>query len=454
VGWMTLDEVAREIGAQARGILAGEVVGVTTDTRDDVRGRVFFALRGENHDGHDYVARALEHGAATAVVDHAPPGVADPLLIVPDTLGAYGDLARAHRLRFGIPVVGVTGSVGKTSTREMIAAALEARFEVLSTQRNYNNDVGVPRTLFGLTADHGVAVIEMAMRARGEIARLAQIARPTVGVITNIGLSHIEILGSRDEIAAAKAELLEALPPYGRAIIPADDAYADFLRERAPCEVITFGLSERAGFRATGLVFDEHGAPRFRVNGQPIEIASPGVHHVANAAAACAIADVLGIEHERVAERLAAYRPQPGRMRPVTTAAGVTVLDDSYNAAPDSMRAGLETLALIARARGGRAVAFLGDMKELGDHSAEAHRYVGEVAGTLGIDLIVTVGDAAEDTGRAAAERIGADNIRAFAYSEEAARIAPSLVIPGDVTLVKGSRAMQMERIVEALIRG
>jgi UDP-N-acetylmuramoyl-tripeptide--D-alanyl-D-alanine ligase len=452
---MTLDEVSRAIGARVVGTSSEAVAGVATDTRGDVHGRVFIALRGENHDGHDYVACALEQGAVAAVVDHEIPEVAGPLLVVTDTLRAYGDLARAHRDRFGIPIVGVTGSVGKTSTREMIAAALEVRFAVLSTERNYNNEVGVPRTLFGLTAEHGAAVIEMAMRARGEIARLAQVARPTVGVITNVGMSHIELLGSRDAIAAAKAELLEALPPDGCAILPADDAYAAILRKSCTCPIRTFGFAAGADFRATGVTFGHDGAPRFQVNGQPIVIASPGVHHVSNAAAACAVADAAGIGLDEVAARLAAYNPPAMRMTPIAAPRGVTVLDDSYNAAPDSMRAGLETLALIAKARDARAVAFLGEMRELGDFSAEAHRYVGETAAALWIDLVVTVGEeASEGIGRAVAERTGAEHVFVCADSTEAAKKAPALVQRGNVVLVKGSRAMQMERIVEALTGG
>jgi UDP-N-acetylmuramoyl-tripeptide--D-alanyl-D-alanine ligase len=443
-------EAARVLGARVAGSPTGEARGVCTDTRQGVKDALFFALRGEKADGHQYVRQAFEGGAVGAVVEREVEGAGGPLLVVPDALAALGGLARRYRDRFPIPVIGVTGSVGKTSTREMIACALRSRLRLLVNEKNFNTEIGVPLTLFGLDRSHEAVVMEMAMRGAGQIARLAEIARPTLGVITNVGLSHIELLGSRDALAAAKGELLEALPPDGSAILNADDDYLDFLRPRCACRIVTFGIEKPADFRASDLRFSEDGAPRFRVNGQEIVLHAPGVHHVGNAAAACAVASALDIPLAAVAAALEKFRAPAMRMETLHGPNGITILNDAYNAAPDSMRAALQTLTLLAGGRR-RAVAVLGDMKELGGFSHEAHRYVGELPETGNVGLLVTVGAAAEEIGRAAHPRLGAERLRAFPHTDSAAAALPALLQPGDIVLVKGSRAMEMEKIVQAL---
>lgn len=430
---------------------------VCTDTRAGAEGALFFALRGENSDGHDYVADAFAKGAVASVVDHLVEGVEGPQFVVPDTLAALGDLAAYYRDRFAIPIVAITGSVGKTSTKEMTAAALRTRYKVLASEKNFNNEIGVPLTLFALEEDHQVAVIEMGMRASGEIARLAEIARPTVGVITNIGLSHIERLESRDAIAAAKAELLEALPEDGVAVLPADDDYASFLIDtcRSRCRVITFGTSAGADFRVEDVAYSEDGMPCFTINGQAFRLQAPGTHMPINATAAAAVAVSLGISLDQVAEGLSNYQSPAMRMEILQTPSGLTILNDAYNAAPDSMRAALETLVLLAGRR--RPVAVLGEMRELGDFSAEAHEYVGRLAAELPLGLLVTVGDGAKAIGRAAADSFGSlgpGRIQAFSSTTDTAEGLPSLLYSDDVVLIKGSRAMGMERIVEALLAG
>lgn len=422
---------------------------VVTDSREARPGALFVALRGERFDGHDYLPQAAAAGALAAVVERVPPGATLPLLVVPDALRAYQAIARWHRERFAIPVVGVTGSVGKTSTREMVACALGALGDALQSEKNHNNEVGVPRTLLRLRPEHRAAVVEMGMRGRGQIADLAAVARPDVAVITNIGLSHIELLGSRDAIAAAKAELLEALPPGGTAVLPADDAVAPWLAGRARCRVVTFGVKHDAHFRAEAVRFGPDGAPEFVIGGVPFRVAAPGAHHVVNAAAAAAAACALGVPLSEVAARIEAFRPPAMRMSALEALRGVLVLDDTYNAAPDSVRSALETLAMLARAQGRRAVAFLGAMRELGEHAPEAHRWVGALAARSGAALVVAVGPGAEPIAAEAAA--GSAEALWLPDSATAAARSAGLVRPGDVVLVKGSRAIEMERVVEAL---
>ncbi|MBM3494266.1 MAG: UDP-N-acetylmuramoyl-tripeptide--D-alanyl-D-alanine ligase, partial [Armatimonadetes bacterium] len=252
---MTVSEAARAIGASVsrdRPVIGGDVVrSVCTDTRRGCEGAVFFALRGERSDGHDYVAEAGRAGAVAAVVERHIEGADVEQLIVRDTLEALGDLARECVRLLDIPKIGVTGSVGKTTVRAMIAHVLSGRYNVRQSEGNQNNEIGVPLTLFGLTADHTAAVIEMGMRGRGQIAYLASIVKPTIAVVTNVGISHIELLGSQDAIADAKAEILDRLPPSGLAVLPRGDAYYDYLSRRCQCRVRSFALDESADFVAT-----------------------------------------------------------------------------------------------------------------------------------------------------------------------------------------------------------
>jgi UDP-N-acetylmuramoyl-tripeptide--D-alanyl-D-alanine ligase len=447
-------EAERAMGARRIGAEVAEVTRVTSDTRAEVAGSLFFALKGETMDGHDYAAEALAKGAAAIVVDHPLPEASGTQLVVEDTTVALGDLARWYRDRFDLPVVGVTGSVGKTSTKEMIAHVLRARFTVLSSEKNFNNEFGVPRTLFELSPAHTAAVIEMGMRGAGQIARLAEIARPTVGVVTNIGLSHVELLGSRENIARAKGELLEALGPGGTAVLPADDDFAVLLRELAgEARVVTFGASECADFQVTDLSFSDEGQPRFRVNGHPVRLGVFGVHHAVNAAAACATAHALGMGLEETATALEAFRAPAMRMETERGANGCLILNDAYNAAPDSMRAALETLRMLANGR--RAVAVLGDMKELGTHAEEAHRLVGRLAAESGVGLLIAVGELSRKTIEEAVRAgLPSDGFRLYTETDEAVHQAPGLVRPEDAVLVKGSRAMGLEKVVDALRAG
>ncbi len=441
------------MGAKVVGSATGIVQGICTDTRAGVEGSLFFALRGENSDGHAYVANAIERGAVGVVVDHQIAGVPGVQLIAADPLIAMGRLAQWYRSRFNIPVIGITGSVGKTSTKEMIALAIESKFNPVVSEKNYNNEIGVPKTLLTLDESHSAAVIEMAMRGPGQIAWLAEIAGPTIGVITNIGLSHIELLGSRDGIAAAKAELLEALPQDCLAVLPEVDEYCAFLRAAHKGHSVTFGEGKAADFRVTDLSYSAKGDSTFKVNGEPFTIHAPGVHHPINAAAACAVANHLGIPLSETALRLELFRGSDMRMEIIHLPDGTTILSDCYNAAPDSMRSALETLQTMGEGQR-RMVAILGEMRELGDRSVDAHKYVGELIARTQPDTLITVGNAALDIARSAKENGWRHSHEAFKDTSGAAVGVTELIRPGDLILVKGSRAMEMENIVSAIRAG
>ena len=473
------------------GLAGGDNViftGVSTDTRTLKPGDLFVALMGPQTDGHQHIAAALRAGAAGLIVSQ--PVVASPslpVLRVPDTQVAYGLLARFWRDRFDIPVIGVTGSVGKTTVKEMLAAALSPLGPVLKTAASQNNETGVPKALLQLTSEHKAAVVEMGMRGSGQIAYLCGIARPTVGVLTVIADNHLGLLGSLDAIADAKGELLEALPEDGLVVLNGDDPYRPYLQSKTKARVVSYGgmppppaqaptpapasgrgvrklgnanisasspnpspIPMREGSTGTdggGGLFPEavrqtDAGWKFTVRGVPVEIASVSQHDIGNALAALSVAEALGVSLESAAEALKDYTPPPMRMTIVKTGWGGTVLNDAYNAAPASVASALKTLASYD---GGRKIAFLGDMRELGTRAEDAHRELGPAIAELGgLDALYTVGGLA-------ALIPGAT--QRFADSEDAARFAREAFAgqAGDVILVKGSRAMAMEKIAAAL---
>ena len=409
--------------------------GISTDTRTLAPGDLFVALMGPQTDGHQHIAAALRAGAAGLIVSQpvvASPSI--PALRVPDTEVAYGLLARFWRDHFDIPVVGVTGSVGKTTLKEMLALTLSPLGLVLKTAASQNNETGVPKALLQLTPDHKAAVIEMGMRGSGQIAYLCGIARPTVGVLTVIADNHLELLGSRDAIADAKGELLEALPLDGLAVLNAADLYTPYLASKTKARVLTYGTAGDA-------LQTEHGW-KFTVRGVEVEIASLSKHDIGNALAALSVAEALGVSLTDAAEALKAYEPPPMRMNVTKTAWGGTVLNDAYNASPASVATALETLASH---KSSRKIAFLGDMRELGTRAEAAHQELGAVIDKLGgIDALYTVGPLAALIPNAK---------QRFADSDAAARFAEEdlFLTAGDVVLVKGSRAMAMEKIATVL---
>ena len=373
---LTLAEIVEETaGALVGGEPETVITSVSTDTRTLEPGALFVALRGENHDGHNYIAAARERGAAALLVEQTLHGDM-PHVVVLDTLRAYGDLARYYRDTFSIPVVGITGSIGKTTTKEMISQVLRQSYAVHKSQANFNNEIGVPQTIFGLEEQHTALVLEMGMRGAGQIFRLAEIGGPTIGVVTNIGLSHIELLGSREAVADAKGELLEALHPQGVAVLPAADEFTARLRRRFSGEVLTCAVEGEADVVATDLTPQENGW-RFAVTspwGQSeMFLPSPGRFNVENTLFAVAVGGRLGVSLDRIADALTVWTPPALRMEIVTTPVGVTVLADAYNASPTSMIGALETLR-DKPVSSGRRIAVLGEMRELGEFAEEGHR--------------------------------------------------------------------------------
>ena len=437
------------------------------DSRDIGEGDLFVAIKGERMDGHDFVPAALKKGAIGALVrdDYRLPesvpqkaGRGPVLLGVPDTLRDYQQLAAYHRNRFQIPVVAVTGSNGKTTTKEMVADVLAQRWPVLRTEGNLNNRIGVPQTLFRLAPRHKAAVVEMGVDQVGQTARLCEIVRPTIGLITNIGPDHLEFFGSMDVSAQAKGELLEFLSPEGNAVLNADDAYFGYLASRARCEVLSFGLSSKAQVRAERLTIGSRQGTQFhlrlpgRSKPQPVFIRVHGMHNILNALAAAAVGHVMGLNPATIAEGLARFRPAAMRSQ-VLTVGGIRIINDCYNANPASMKAAIDLL--LALGAESRSVAVLGDMLELGPSAPELHREVGVYLAERGVAQLIACGA----LGRHVAEGARGAGMAAerVVHEPDAARAGAALkalVRDGDVVLVKASRGMKMEQAVELLTGG
>lgn len=454
--------VARVTGGR---ILAGrgEVPfgGVSVDSRRIRPGDLFVALPGQRVDGHHYVGEALAGGANGALVREGAAiagGVqaADQALIaVPDTLTALGDLAAAHRCRYNLPVVAVTGSVGKTSTKDMIASVLGRRWLTLATGGNYNNEIGLPLTLLQLGGGHGAAVLEMAMRGPGEIRRLAEIAAPAVGVLTNIGETHLERLGTVENIARAKAELLESLPPDGTAVLNGDDPRVRGVAGRSVAPVVYYGFEPGAAITGHDLDVDGEGRPRFTIitpRGRTrVSLPVPGRHNASNALAAAAVGTILGLDLDEIRAGLEGLSLTAMRMEIRHPANGLVILNDAYNASPVSTRAALRVLADL-KVESGRRLAVLGNMLELGPYAEAGHREVGEAAAAMEPAALVLVGDLARLAGEAAiAGGLDPDRVHFCPSNARACAVLEDLVRPGDVILVKGSRGMAMEEIVRYL---
>jgi UDP-N-acetylmuramoyl-tripeptide--D-alanyl-D-alanine ligase len=450
------DDVVAATGGSASGPSWENVSGIVTDSRAIRPGNLFVALRGERFDAHEFAAQAVDAGAAAVVVER---GISLPAHVsaveVDDTLRALGDLARAHRDAWNGKLVGITGSVGKTTTKDLTAAALQsAGRRVLKTKGNLNNRIGVPMTLFELDATVDTAVVEMGSSEPGEIARLAEIAAPDVGIVTGATLAHTEGLGSVEAVADEKVSLLHALAADGVAVVYGDDPP---LKKRASVVAakrkLFYGRAAANDVRVVDWDVDAKGTQaRFQVRGRDVEIAMAllGEGAVLNAAGAIGIALGLDLPLEDATRGIAEVAPSPGRMQPLTGIGDRLVIDDSYNANPASMEVALETARSIAEKQAAPLVVILGDMKELGAHGQEAHRKVGELISDAGAFLFVGCGESMHEAVATANAR-GTDTLW-FEDAAECGELSERLPLNA-VILVKGSRSMRMERVITPLLR-
>lgn len=447
----TLEEVAAacdgEVDRQWADVL---IRGLSTDTRELKEGELFVALKGQRHNGHEFLADALQAGAAAAVVKDAGAAPAElPVVVVSDTLEALGRLAAAHRAEMPVRVAAVTGSTGKTTTKDMLGHILRLLGPTVVAEASHNNEIGVPLTLLRVGPEHRFCVLEFAMRGPGEIDYLAEIARPHVGVITNIGQSHVGRLGSREAIAQAKAELLEHVPQTGAAVLNADDFFFSVFTAMSRCPVLSFGFGPEADVGAEDVRDEDLEGVRFRLitpQGEAeVRMGVLGRHNVANALAACAAAGHMGAGLQQMVQALGDYEGAPMRMQRVAGRNGSIIINDAYNASPDSVAAALDVLRSVS----GRKILVFGDMLEMGPEGEPAHRQVGRAAAEAGVARLVAVGDLAALAAERAAE-LGLATDAVEDVAEAAALLAPELQ-PGDVVLVKGSRAMGLERVVEEL---
>lgn len=433
--------------------------GVSIDTRTVSPGDLFVAIRGEVHDAHDFIDKALDQGAAGLLVEsgRSRPELASRAAVfeVASTTSALGALAAGHRQRFAGPLIAVTGSNGKTTTKEIIHAVLSTRGPCLKNVGNLNNAFGLPLSLLRRESAHWAGVVEIGMNHRGEIAPLAAIAHPTIAVITNVGTAHIEHLGSREEIAAEKGDLLTGLDEHGTAVLNADDARVMSQAARAPGAVSTYGRGADADVTARDVRFISRGAFAFELHtpagATSVEVSGLSETTVINALAAAATGVAAGLSLQEIAEGLASFAGVSGRMAPLQAPGGLHVIDDTYNANPQSVRAALESLTRLKGA--GRAIAVLGDMGELGEQSEALHAETGRAVVETDTDLLVTLGDLARTIAEAARTAgLGAEHIIVCDAPSAAAEAVRAHAAPGDWVLVKGSRAMRMERIVADLM--
>jgi len=448
---LALSQIAQFAGASLSSGDGSVVINkVSTDSRTIKRAELFVALRGENFDGHDFVESAAKSGAAGALVNrnwkgNVPENFA--LIRATDTLQAYQQLAANYRRSLTLKVIAITGSNGKTSTKDFTASVLSRKFRVTKTEGNFNNHVGLPRTILEATSEDEMAVWEIGMNHPGEIAALSKIAAPDAAIITNIGVAHIEFMGSREAIAGEKGALAEAVGSQGTVILNADDPFSKEIAVRTRAKVVFAGttggtvraieIRQSADGSEFTILEDAH---RCRA-----QLPVAGLHMVQNALLAVAAGRAFGLSIEECAAGLAAAPLTKARLQ-IKEIGGVHFLDDSYNANPDSMKAALRTL--IELDAEGKRIAVLGEMRELGTESERGHREIGETAATLGVDELITVGDAAEIIAQGA-RAAGLEKVSAVRSTREAADLLGKIAGPDDLVLIKGSRAARTEEVIE-----
>lgn len=431
-----------------------EFIDIGTDSRVIKPGMLFVALVGETFDGNDYAVSAVNSGAIGAIVSREMdlPG---NVILVDDTLKALGQIAAYYRSKFQIPFVGITGSVGKTTTKDMIACVLSKKFNVLKTKGNFNNQIGLPLTLLRLEREHQIGVTEMGMSGFGEIDALASMVKPDTAVFTNIGLSHIEKLGSRENILKAKTEMLRHITPDGLVVLCGDDDMLWSIRDRLKNQYVYYGIeNEDCDIFAKDIQIVENNGTKFTIchEGEQIQVVIPvlGEHNIKNALAAYAVAIHYGVTKDDVVEALKGFKP--GKMRQnILQLNGITVINDCYNASPSSVEAGLKILNQIDEKR--RKVAVLGDMLEMGAWAPNAHKLVGKYVVDAKVDFLITVGQNSRHIAQGAIEAgFPKTNLKSFDTNEEVIAFLDEFIQPEDIVLVKGSRGMKLEVIVEHII--
>ena len=455
---LNLQEILAATGGSCENAQNVEFCGVNTDSRSIKAGELFVALSGENFDGHNYCAKALELGAAGVVISHDVAGLPQNAAIikVDDTLKAYQLIAKAWRdKQKNLKVVAVTGSNGKTSTKDLIAACLAVKYNVVKTEANFNNEIGLPKTLLNIKPDTEIAVVEMGMRGLGQIRALCELASPDVAVVTNVGETHMELLGSMENIARAKGEIVEGLTAQQFAVLNNDDAFVRAMADKTAAQAVTYGCGDGACVRAENIVLNADGSEFDCVcagTGEREHIVLPllGEHNIYNALAAIGVAVTFNVPLAQVKTALKDVK-LTGKRQEFVQIGAVTVINDAYNASPASMASALKTLHAVKSAKGGRAVAVLADMLELGALSQSAHAEVGKMAAAEGVDVLITYGEEAVNIGKAAQN----GGVKTFICRDraEAAKILSGVVRNNDIILLKGSHSMQVDGLIDLVLK-
>lgn len=444
---LTASQIAKAVdGRLIYGNGESLVTSVSCDSRDVQKGSLYIAIKGENFDGHSFICDACKKGiegyiCSNGQINHS----ASFAIMVDDTRKALLSLASYYRSLFDIKLVGLTGSVGKTTTKEFIASVLKRGFNTLATKGNFNNDIGVPLTLFGLNKNHEAAVIEMGMSNFGEIEVLTKCAKPDIAVITNIGTSHIEFLGSREGILKAKTEIFKGLKSGGRVVLNGDDPYLWSLKGTIGFETFYVGIENKeCDFIATDIVCSENGS-LFKCDGREYRINLPGVHNIYNALVSIAVGRLLGISYEKIYAGVKSYTPDGIRQNIINLPSGVKLINDCYNSSPQSVKASLGVLETLLASR---RIAVLGDIKELGEKSEELHRGVGKDVEASKTDVLITVGKDAKFIASEAKTK----EVYTFETTNECAKFLKGFLKKDDAVLIKASRSMKFETISESLM--
>ncbi len=453
---MTLETIKNTVGGTILGADKTDkntifVYGVSSDSRKIEQGDLFVPIKGERVDGHDFILTAFEKGAVCSFSEkEMTPPEGKYVILVEDVQKALLELAEYYLTFFDIPIVGITGSVGKTTTKDMIASVLMQKYHTLKTEGNYNTNIGLPLMVFRIDKEHEVAVLEMGMNSFGEIHNLSKVTKPDIAVITNIGVAHIEMLGSREGILKAKSEIFDYMTPEGVAILNGDNDMLQTLNGKISQNIVWYGIENKNGIYADGIRIEGLENTRCILHTPKGElellIPVPGMHMVQNALAAASVGLQMGLSLEEIKKGIETFTMTKMRMGIEHTKRGITIINDVYNANPVSMKASLDVLASAA----GRKVCILGDMGELGLHGEQMHQEVGEYAAEKGIDIIISIGELSKSLHQGAI-RLGAKNVYHYDTQEDFWSEGLSMLSSGDVVLVKGSRSRGLEKTVEKI---